>query len=165
MVIADVSGHSVGAALIMAEVRTLLRLSSIHDISPAAILAMLNRQLYDDLNRAELFITMFYARIEINSGQMMYANAGHNQPLLHHPNTDRCIQLDADGLILGVLPEVQYEEQQVSLLLGDTLLMYTDGIPEAMDPDGTLFGMERLCKTVSAASALHPDQLANQFRK
>lgn len=163
LVIADVSGHSVGAALIMAEVRTLLRLSSTNDLSPSAILTMLNRQLYDDLNRAELFITMFYARIEINSGQMTYANAGHNQPLLHHPNTDRCIQLDADGLILGVLPEVHYEEQQISLAPGDTLLMYTDGIPEAMDPDGTLFGMERLCKTVSSATALPPEQLADQL--
>lgn len=161
LVIADVSGHNIGAALIMAEVRTLLHLSATQNMSPASMLKMLNTQLYQDLNRAELFITMFYARLDITSGILLYANAGHNQPLIHFPGDDHCQQIDAEGLILGVLPDFDYEEKQIELVDGTCFLMYTDGIPEAMDHTGALFGMERICQTITTSHTMTPDTLAD----
>ena len=80
IVIADVSGHSVGAALIMSEVRTLLRAEANSVHTPRAVLETLNSQLHDDLSRAELFITMFYAEYNAETRILSYSNAGHNHP-------------------------------------------------------------------------------------
>ncbi len=163
LLISDVSGHSVGAALIMAEMRTLLRAKSSLAVSPASILEILNNQLYDDLTRSELFITMFYARYNAATGRLTYSNAGHNKPLVHRKGEESCIELDTDGMILGILPEVFYEERSINLLDGDTLLFYTDGIPEASDKSGNLLGTERVCQQLSGYSSLTVDEIADSF--
>ena len=144
MLIADVSGHSFGAALIMAEVRTLLRAQVNSAQSSGAILKILNSQLYDDLTRAELFISMFYAKYNTATGRLSYANAGHNHPLIARQGETTFIELDAEGLIIGVKPSVIFEERSIELAKGDVVLFYTDGLPEATDPDGNFFGMERI---------------------
>ena len=145
ILIADVSGHSVGAALIMAEVRTLLRaqVNSAHNAS--AILNILNSQLYDDLTRAELFITMFYAKYSSASGKLSYSNAGHNLPIIHRSGEDSCIELDTEGLIIGVKTSVVFEERSIELISGDVVLFYTDGLTEAFDSKGDMFGNARVC--------------------
>ncbi len=163
LLIADVSGHSVGAALIMAEVRTLLRAKTGRIASPSAILGDLNSQLYDDLTRAELFITMFYARYNTATGRLSYANAGHNLPILYRDSEAKCIELDADGLVLGVLPSVVFEEKFISLQSGDTLLLYTDGISEAAEPDGELMGLERIYQHLAAVSELSSNGIVSSF--
>ena len=163
LLIADVSGHSVGAALIMAEVRTLLRAQSSRAVSPSSILGTLNSQLYDDLTRAELFITMFYARYSAATGRLSYANAGHNKPLIHRPGQQSCIELDADGLILGIKPSIVFEELSITLQAGDTLLFYTDGIPEATDQAGELLGTGQVCQHLSQQSTLTVDEIADSF--
>lgn len=163
LLIADVSGHSVGAALIMAEMRTLLRAKSSLAVSPASILEILNNQLYDDLTRSELFITMFYARYNAATGRLTYSNAGHNKPLIHRNDEASCIELDTDGMILGILPEVFYEERSISLQAGDTLLFYTDGIPEASDKSGALLGTGRVCQQLAGYSNLTVDEIADSF--
>lgn len=161
MLIADVSGHSVGAALIMAEVRTLLRSQAGRIASPSNILSALNNQLYEDLSRSELFITMFYARYNSTTGRLSYASAGHNPPLIHRWEEQSCLELDADGLILGIKQNVLFEERVIELLHGDTILLYTDGIPEAMDQFGNLLGMEQVCKQLKLCSTLTADQIAD----
>ena len=163
LLIADVSGHSVGAALIMAEVRTLLRARSGRIASPCTILGDLNSQLYYDLTRAELFITMFYARYNTATGRLSYANAGHNLPVLYRDSETRCIELDADGLVLGVLPSVVFEEKTIALQSGDTLLLYTDGISEAAGPDGELMGLERIYRHLAAVSELPSKAIVDSF--
>jgi sigma-B regulation protein RsbU (phosphoserine phosphatase) len=144
MVIADVSGHSVGAALIMVETRSVLRaqLQTLH--SPAEILAALNDLLHDDLSRAELFITMSYLSYHAKTGRLLYTNAGHPPTLLYRPSGGTFFELDAEGLILGVKKEVQFEERSLNIEHGDLLLLFTDGIIEAEGPGGELFGTERL---------------------
>ncbi|HEY5514129.1 MAG TPA: SpoIIE family protein phosphatase [Geomonas sp.] len=144
MVIADVSGHSVGAALIMVETRSVLRaqLQTLH--SPAEILAALNELLHDDLSRAELFITMSYLSYHAKTGRLLYTNAGHPPTLLYRPSGETFFELDAEGLILGVKKEVQFEERSLNIEHGDLLLLFTDGIIEAEGPGGELFGTERL---------------------
>jgi sigma-B regulation protein RsbU (phosphoserine phosphatase) len=145
LLIADVSGHSVGAALIMAEVRTLLRAQVNSANSASAILQLLNSQLYDDLTRAELFITMFYAKYNSATGRLSFANAGHNRPIISRDGEHSCIELDTEGLILGVKTSVMFEERSFELKAGDVLLFYTDGLTEARNDRDELFGNERVC--------------------
>lgn len=153
IVIADVSGHSVGAALMMAETRSTLKAETSNLIksksslnnSAANILHVLNNLLYEDLNRAELFITMFYLKYDMTTGQLKYANAGHNRALLLRHGENTCGQLDAEGLILGINKDVAFEEKTVHLHKGDLVLLYTDGITEAQNKKGEFFGPARLC--------------------
>ena len=163
LLIADVSGHSVGAALIMAEVRTLLRpqVNSAH--SASAVLKLLNSQLYDDLTRAELFITMFYARYNSATGRLSFANAGHNRPLVCREGENSCIELDAEGLIIGVRPSVIFEERIIELARGDVVLFYTDGLTEATSQAGDLFGTVRVCNLLRNLRHLPAKDIIDSF--
>lgn len=158
VVIADVSGHSVGAALIMTEVRSLVRAGfrGSANVHPASAMRELNELLHDDLDRAELFITMFFCRYEPGERRVKYANAGHNPPLLLRGNESRCLLLDADGLVLGARWRVDFEERELTLAPGDRLLFYTDGVVEAQAPTGAFFGLERLCDCFVANRARGP---------
>jgi sigma-B regulation protein RsbU (phosphoserine phosphatase) len=109
IVIADVSGHSVGAALIMAETRSLLRARVYSAATAPDVLTLLNELLYEDLTNAELFITMFYVKYNVSSRMLSFASAGHNKPLLFREGAKACIELDAEGLILGVRKSVDFE--------------------------------------------------------
>ncbi len=159
IVIADVSGHNVGAALIMAETRSVLRSHVQRSVPPGELLRLLNELLYEDLTRSELFISMFYVSYSFQTGSLRYSNAGHNRPLLLKQDAPWCTDLDTEGLILGVLPEVGFEEKSVLLEPGDILLLYTDGIIESQNSSGEFFGMERLCRTVQLRRDDTPDAI------
>lgn len=163
MLIADVSGHSVGAALIMTEVRTLLRAQVNSSYNASSILQSLNAQLYDDLTRAELFITMFYAKYSSASGRLSYANAGHNHPIICRKGQTACIELDAEGLIIGVKPSVVFEERVIELHKGDVLLFYTDGLTEASNPEGEMFQNQRVCSHLESVSHLPVKDIVDSF--
>jgi sigma-B regulation protein RsbU (phosphoserine phosphatase) len=163
ILIADVSGHSVGAALIMAEVRTLLRAQVNSAHSASAILNILNNQLYDDLTRAELFITMFYAKYNSANGRLSYSNAGHNHPIIHRSGSNTCIELDTDGLIIGVKPSVVFEERNIELISGDVLLFYTDGLTEAFDKEGEMFGNGRVCAHLGSVAHLSAREIIDSI--
>ena len=159
LVIADVSGHNIGAALMTAEARSVLH-AEVHLFTNAGdILASLNRILHNDLNQAELFITLFYVKYDTVTRTLTYANAGHVPPLLISSTEKACQQLDAEGLILGVKCEVAFEEKQLRMNAGDTLIMYTDGIIEARNIAGELFGLERLCSILDAMQAESPQAI------
>ncbi len=168
LVIADVSGHSVGAAMIMAETRSILKMVAhwrLQDAPGTADgvadnLAVLNDLLFEDLNRSDLFITMFYARYHPLSRMLCYANAGHNPPLLLRGG--KPLELDADGLILGVMKAVAYEERTVRLAEGDVLLLYTDGITEARNRAGEFFGTERLWRLFRANAHETPQEIIDR---
>ncbi|WP_224962011.1 SpoIIE family protein phosphatase [Geomonas subterranea] len=157
LVMADVSGHSVGAALIMVETRSVLRAQIKEPRSARDLLTLLNELLYDDLTGAELFITMFCARYDSATRMLRYANAGHTRPLLFRAGS--WTELDAEGLILGVERKVVFEEQRISLQAGDLLFIYTDGIIEAENQAGELFGIPRLCELLSPLSGRDPEEL------
>ena len=149
MVIADVSGHSVGAALIMVETRSVLRAQLDSLQSPAEIVSTLNELLHDDLSHAELFITMTYLSYDTVTGRLRYTNAGHPPSLLYRPASETFFELDAEGLILGVQKGVSFEEPSLQIEKGDLLLLYTDGIIEAEGAAGDLFGTKRLCEVLT----------------
>jgi sigma-B regulation protein RsbU (phosphoserine phosphatase) len=163
IVIADVSGHSVGAALIMTEVRSTLRAETRKATNalsgPAELLRDLNELLHEDLTAADLFITMFYCRFLPQTRTLQYANAGHNPPLLLRAEGAACAQLDADGLVLGVMRAVDFKEGSIELAPGDKLLFYTDGITEAQNRQGDFFGLERLSNTFKQHRRLSPGGL------
>ncbi|KIE41382.1 SpoIIE family protein phosphatase [Geobacter anodireducens] len=157
LVIADVSGHSVGAALIMTELRSVIR-SLVHaGGTPARIVGSLNALLHEDLSRAELIITLFYASYSPATRTLAFASAGHSPPLVCRRRGE-CRQIDAEGLILGVHPLVEYEQQEIPMAAGDILLLYTDGITEATGPGGELFGTARLARAVEEEREREPEE-------
>ncbi len=151
LVIADVAGHSIGSALMMAMARSILRRELTEGGDPATVLAATNAATYDDLVRAGLFITAFCARHDPAAGTLEYANAGHNLPLLRRA-TGEIVELDADGASLGILDDVEFEGASIPFGPGDSLLLYTDGVTEAAAPDGEQFGEARLHEVFGALS-------------
>jgi serine phosphatase RsbU (regulator of sigma subunit) len=149
LLIADVAGHSIGSALMMAMARSVLRREVEDGKPPSDVLAATNRSLFDDLVNAGLFITAFCARYDPATNTLAYSNAGHNPPFL------RCgsevLELDTDGAALGILRDVDFEEQRVQLAAGDVLLLYTDGVVEALDAAGAAWGEDRLRAAVAEA--------------
>ncbi|WP_442497376.1 PAS domain S-box protein [Methylobacter sp. sgz302048] len=144
MIIADVSGHSIGPALFMVEARSAIRTRAAGLETPAETLRLLNKFLYEDLDNSDYFITLFYLQYDIRSHQLRFANAGHPPPLLFNPSESECRQLDADGLILGIREQVDFEEKTTMLAQGDLILLYTDGITEAENIQGEFFGLKRV---------------------
>ncbi|MDD2580947.1 MAG: SpoIIE family protein phosphatase [Desulfuromonadaceae bacterium] len=163
IVIADVSGHSVGAALVMSEVRTLLKSEANSVRSPSSILETLNNQLYDDLTRAELFITMFYAKYDSETGVLSYSNAGHNHPILQRTHEPLSLELDTEGLIVGVEKDVFFEECSVKLSTGDILFFYTDGLTEACNSEGDMFDTAGVYNHLKVCMQLSADEILDSF--
>ncbi|MBW2519185.1 MAG: SpoIIE family protein phosphatase [Deltaproteobacteria bacterium] len=163
LVVADVSGHNVGAALIMAETRTMIRARSAHHGSPKEILKELNSFFYDDLTRAELFISMFYLQYLSASREVIYASAGHPPPLWYKAAGHQCHRLDAEGLIIGVMKDFQFENKKAHFEPGDVLLLYTDGVIEAMNERNELFGEERLKTLLLENSRRSPEGMIEKI--
>ncbi len=159
MTIVDVSGHSIGPGLFMVETRSALRAQANWQVSPAQALAALNEFLFEDLNNADFFITMTYLQYSPKTRQLSYANAGHPPALLSRRHDSQCRQLDADGLVLGVLQQVSFEEKTLTVESGDTVLLYTDGLIEAENSAGEFFGLERVCRALSEAADLPARQI------
>ena len=143
LLIADVAGHGVAAALMMAMAREILRREVAEATAPAKLLDRANRALFEDLLSTELFITAFCARYDPHSHALEYASAGHNPPLLCR-HDGAVSELQAEGTALGILLDGGYEQSSLRLCDGDTLLLYTDGVVEALDPHEQPFGEKRL---------------------
>ena len=160
LAIADVSDKGVPAALFMMSSRTLLKGAAIGAMDPGAVLKEVNDLLTEE-NEAAMFVTTFYAVYTPMTGQVDYANGGHNPPLVIHPDGSTTLLPRTDGLALGVFPGVEYGQSSVSLSPGDCLVLYTDGVTEAMNADGEEFGMDRL-QSVFAETRPATAEEANQ---
>lgn len=160
VVIADVTDKGVPAALFMALSRTLLRATAIDGRQPAEVLQRANRLILAD-SRAGLFVTTFYAVLETRTGQLTYANGGHNYPLRYETATGQIHPLRAQGIVLGIVPEPQFDQLSLQLSPGDVLLLYTDGVTEAMNPERELFGDERLAAVLRAHHQRSPQEIIN----
>jgi serine phosphatase RsbU (regulator of sigma subunit) len=156
MVIADVSDKGVPAALFMAMCRTMIRSIGFSGKNPAHVLVRTNELMLKE-SRADLFLGAIYAILEPESGRLVYANGGHSRPLWYHHQANEIIELRSDGIILGMFDEVSIEEKEMMIGPGDILLFYTDGVTDATDDTGALYGKDRLlqiiaeCKDESAA--------------
>ena len=163
IVIADVSGHSMGAALLMAGVRNTLKAEARKSdpMKPnqgaAEILHSLNELLYDDLNGSDLFISMFFMRYNPSLRQLCFSSAGHNCPLWLPVNEDTCRELDTEGMVIGVRTNVTFEEKCLTFQAGDKIILYTDGITEAQNRAGEFFGVARLSDLFTANRLESPE--------
>ncbi len=158
LVIADVTGKGIPAALFVALSRTIIRSESMSDRSPATVLQRANSLIVRDIGY-RLFLSTFYATLETTSGHLAYANGGHNWPLWLQADTGETQWLAASGSVLGAFPDVKLEERAIDMGPGDVLVFYTDGITEARNPSGDLFGEERLRTTVEASAGANAEQL------
>jgi GAF domain-containing protein len=146
IVIADVADKGVPAALFMALSRTLLRTVGISRVSPGATLARVNELILADA-RADLFVTAFYAVWEPETGRFAYAVAGHNPPVWVSADGETRL-LRGQNLPLGVMDGVEYDEHEVHLHPGDVLLLYTDGLTDAVNAGEDEFGLDRVCEVL-----------------
>ncbi len=143
LAIADVSDKGVPAALFMMSSRTLLKGAAISFQNPGAVLSEVNNLLQED-NDASMFVTVLYAVFNPASGEFSYANGGHNPPLLVKADGSSSLLPLTGGIALGVAPNIDYSSQSVTLAPGESVVMYTDGITEAINTQGEEFGVERL---------------------
>jgi sigma-B regulation protein RsbU (phosphoserine phosphatase) len=159
ILIADVSGHNVGAALMMAVSRAALRAEIDRSVEPEEILSRANRLLDADLARSELFVSVFLGIYDPASGTLAYASAGHNPAMLRRAAGGAVESLDAEGILLGVAGDFVFERRTVKLAEGDVVLLYTDGLTEARDAGGSMFEEERLQAAFVEASDLPTAQI------
>lgn len=140
--IGDVSGKGTPAAILMANVQAAVRALSESHVPPVELITRVNR-LVHGYTEDSVFITFFYSILDTRTGEIVYVNAGHNPPCVLRANGDR-EYLDRGGLVVGILPGSEYEEGTTTLRAGDDLVLYTDGITEAANPEDEMFGEERL---------------------
>ncbi len=153
MVIADVSGKSVPAALFMALSRTIVRANATHHQSGTEVLQDANDMISAD-SRSGMFVTLFYGVLDEEARDLVYANAGHPPPLLFRRSEGDFAELEVTGIALGAMGGMEYEERRMSLSSGDVLVLYTDGVTEAINRDVEQYGTKRLCSIVRKAHAL-----------
>ncbi len=158
LVIADVADKGMPAALYMTVTRTLIRATLQSSNSPGKVLARVN-DLLESESRNGMFVTAFLALLDPKTGVLVYANAGHNLPLLIHTLPAKISSLEKDGIALGVLPQAEYKDKKITLELGETLLFYTDGVTEAFSAEGELFSEPRLVNALLNSPAASADEL------
>ena len=146
LVVGDATGKGVPAALVMATTCGMLRLAAQSYCSPSEILQRVNAALCPNIP-SNMFVTCFYAIVDPKSGSLSYANAGHDLPYLHR--NGEAEELRARGMPLGLMPGMSYEEGEASLGEGGCVLFYSDGLVEAHDPKGEMFGFPRLRRLVA----------------
>ena len=149
-VIADVSDKGFPAALYMTVTRTLIRATALDTLSTAETLEKVNRLLQLD-SQEGFFVTLFYAILDLPSGQLRYTVAGHNPPILMQTGQP-AVLLPRGGIALGVMEEIQLQERELSLAPGSSLVMYTDGVTEATNPLGNFYGQKRFLGTLNKNS-------------
>jgi sigma-B regulation protein RsbU (phosphoserine phosphatase) len=149
LVMADVSGKGVPAAFFMAVARTCLRDLAAHHSGPGACLAQANEVLCGQ-NPLDLFVTVFYCMLDPLTGELRYANGGHNPPYLRRADGSVEALSGAGGLVLGVMAGVEFPEHVVQLRAGDRLVLYTDGVTEAFNPADEPYGEARLVAEIQA---------------
>jgi phosphoserine phosphatase RsbU/P len=154
--IADVSGKGVPASLIMAICRSVLRSQATQNPSPADVLQKVNRQLYPDI-KEDMFISMAYLVLDhAHNGSVVLSRAGHDAPLLYKRTSQSVTPLKPRGMVLGIDSGSVFDrltnEVAVPLDRDDCLILYTDGVTEAIDPEGNEFGLERMMESVRASA-------------
>jgi len=146
LVIGDVTDKGVPAALLMATTRSVLRAVAQRVVKPGQVLERVNEIIYQDIP-PKMFVTCLYALLDPETGQLLYANAGHDLPY-HRHQMGEVTELRATGMPLGLMPGMKYEEKETRLAYGESILFYSDGIVEAHNSDRGMYGFPRLMKLV-----------------
>jgi sigma-B regulation protein RsbU (phosphoserine phosphatase) len=154
LVIGDVSGHGISSALLMATARAFIRIRSSLQGSPDQVIADVNRQLTKDIEGSGNFMTLFYGEIDMAEQKMQWVRAGHDPAMIYDPQTDRFTELKGEGIALGIIEEATYTTNTQWLRPGHILLVGTDGIWECDNPEGELYGKDRLRQLIRSLQHL-----------
>jgi len=164
LVIADVSGHGVSAGMLMSSLQTALQMMAPDTDSPAEILERINRFYIHNI-RFTTFVTVFLARYDSNSRTLTYVNSGHNPPAIFHKHSAEINWLTRTAPAIGLAEEYFPRTETVKLSAGDVLLLYTDGITEALNIDMEQFGAERLAEFIQNAADLSATDMLQVVRQ
>lgn len=161
--IADVSGKGVPAAIFMAVARTLIRATGIRDVSPSECMTYSNALLAQE-SVNYMFVTVFYGIFNIRTGEVTYSNAGHNPPyLMKADGSVKPLPLSKD-IVAGAIDDFQYTEETIQLEKGDTLLLFTDGVTEAIDTEEKEYGEKRLENILQQSSSLSCQEIVDKVK-
>ena len=149
LVIGDVMGKGIPAGLLMTMLRGMLRAEVLTGLPPNRILYDLNQLAINDLDQSHRFVTLFYSDYDPRTRKLRFANAAHNPPLLWRSSDQKIIKLDAEGFVLGLQKEAQYDCVEIKLNVNDLVLYYTDGIIDTSNSLGERFDEDRLIKTLT----------------
>ena len=167
LVIGDVMGKGIPAGLLMTMLRGMLRAEVLTGLPPDRILHDLNQLAIYDLDQSHRFVTLFYSDYDPRTKKLRFANAAHNPPLLWRSSTKRIIKLDAEGFIIGLQKDAEYQCGEIQLESSDLVLYYTDGITETSNSSGERFGEENLINTFTnlCKKALCAKDILNEIFK
>ena len=160
--IADVSGKSLPASMFMALSRSITRVEAYNLISPSKVLEESNKYIFKD-SESGMFVTMFYFVVHSEANKIMFGSAGHNEQLLYKRAENDFKYLKVKGIPLGVSPESSYMESKQKYKAGDILILYTDGVTEAINKAGDEFGIERFKKIIVKNKDLSANDLGNKI--
>ena len=163
LVIADVSGKGIPAALFMMISKTILQSCAMLGQSTADILRKTNEALCSK-NQVDMFVTTWVGILEISTGRLIAANAGHEYPILKHADGVFEVIKDKHGFVIGGMAESKYKEYELDLKPGDKIFLYTDGVPEASDTDGQMYGIDRLVSALNSDPEKPVDELIKNVR-
>ena len=161
LAIADVSDKGVPAALFMMSSRTWMKGAAISSPEPGTVLGEVNALLHED-NDTQMFVTVLYAVYDPETGEFTYASGGHDAPLLVHSDGSSELLPLTGGIALGIVSDLAYGQNSVVLDHGETLVLYTDGVTEAMNGEGEQFGIERLRKVFSGRAPKDANEAAHK---
>ena len=164
LVIADVSGKGIPAALFMMASKILLQSIAMTGVSPSGILERTNKALCAN-NQAEMFVTVWAGILEISTGKLTAANAGHEYPVINNSDGSFEVLKDKHGFVIGAMEEAKYKEYEIMLKPGAKVFVYTDGVPEAEDASQNMFGMQRMTEALNRDPDASPRQLLKTVRK
>lgn len=163
LTIFDVSGKGLPAALFMLLTRSALRTLGSQTMDPSEVLTRANTLIEQDSAESGMFVTTFYSQLDPKTRKFTYANGGHNPPMLFRSD-GRVEELKATGIALGLMDGMIYDQNQVTLEPGDLLLLYTDGVTEAINPDEEEFGVARLRTTVESNRTMRAAEVVNRIK-
>jgi len=162
IVVGDVAGHGVPSALLMAGARAFLRQRAALPGSIAGVVTDVNRQLAHDVEESGGFITLFYLVVDVTAGYLNWVRAGHDPAILYDPETDSFEDLRGEGVALGVNADARYREyRKEDLKKGQIIVLGTDGLWEARNPDGEMFGKDPLYDIIRSKPAAGAKEILN----
>jgi len=163
LVVADVSGKGIPAALFMVIAKTLIKNQAQMGNSPKAVMEAVNNQLCEN-NEAEMFVTVWLGILEISTGILTAVNAGHEYPMMKQGGGAYELLNDSHGFVMGVMPGMEHEEYQIQMKPGDGIFVYSDGAPDAVNGQEDQFGRERLLEALNCRSNEMPMELLKHVK-
>ena len=164
MLIADVSGKGVPAALFMMASKILLDTTAMEGLSPAAILEKANERIARG-NSQEMFVTVWLGIIELSTGKLTAANAGHEYPIIRHADRKYEVLRDRHGFVIGGMEGMKYHDYEIQMEPGSDLFVYTDGICEATDTENRQYGLDRLLETLNSLEDRTPKTVSDKINR